>query len=677
MSGTAPERPAGRSIQNMQASSRSGRVFLFLSSLLQLASAAAAAPAGPTGRLSAAFVGSLRTPSVWQQHCSRQLRTSTARRRRGGRSARAVTASTQGSPSSSAESSKGPNKEPTEEVQYGFWAPASKELQYGSWAPASKNERFGGNSAETSHAPGRLGWSLFSRGQPYNVVLTHLSADFDSLAAAVGVAKLWNLEDPEVPTYVVLPRGAHPSVSKFLALHLELFPILGLELLDPAGARKVGLCDAQTRDRVGPASELLDQAETVHVYDHHIDKDSDITDAILHIEHVGAATTMVTEMLREDLGTAPQAQLTEAESTLLALGIHADTGSLTYDSATARDAAALAWLMTQGCQQTVVSEYTHTSLSAGQQSSLVEAFRLLSKRQHKGISVGSVLLVNEERVAGMARVAQNLLDMSEVGVLLVGEMHPSKPGRAKDRLALIGRVCARIESVDFNALFKKFGAGGHPKAAAASIRLHSDDPEAEARELMDGLVDTICKEQILEPELVAEDFMTSPVLSCQPSTTLMQAEEILRSRGLYALPVVGQEGGDADKLLGLITRAEISKAFRGDEEGAANRPVTGFMLTKVTRVCPSAPMHRIRQKMAESTRGGRAVVVDKSGRLRGIITRTDLLRQFHFYRQLKRRGQAPLHREWMGAAAQPGEAICSSNPETDEVLCAALAGFLG
>ncbi|CAM9685804.1 unnamed protein product, partial [Ectocarpus sp. 13 AM-2016] len=363
-------------------------------------------------------------------------------------------------------------------------------------------------------------------------------------------------------------------------------------------------------------------------------------------------------------------------------------GSLTYDSATARDAAALAWLMMQGCQQTVVSEYTHTSLSEGQQSSLVEAFGSLEKRQHKGVSVGSVLLVNEERVAGMARVAQNLLDMSEVGVLLVGEMHPSKPGRAKDRLALIGRVISSVESVDFNALFKRqsgsvlacvpwFGAGGHPKAAAASVRLSGEDPETEARELMSSLVETICKEQILEPELVAEDFMTSPVLSCQPSTTLLQAEEILRRHGLYALPVLGQEGEEADKLLGLITCAEISKAFRKDEQGAANRPVTGFMLTKVTRVCPSAPMHKIRKRMAESTRGGRAVVVDGSGRLRGIITRTDLLRQYHFYRQLKRRGQGPLHREWMGAAAQPGEAICSSNPDADEVLSAAVAGFLG
>lgn len=56
-----------------------------------------------------------------------------------------------------------------------------------------------------------------------------------------------------------------------------------------------------------------------------------------------------------------------------------------------------------GCQQTVVSEYTHTSLSEGQQASLVEAFGSLDKRQHNGVSVGSVLLVNEERVAGMAR----------------------------------------------------------------------------------------------------------------------------------------------------------------------------------------------------------------------------------------------------------------------------------
>lgn len=40
-------------------------------------------------------------------------------------------------------------------------------------------------------------------------------------------------------------------------------------------------------------------------------------------------------------------------------------------------------------------------------------------------------------------------------MLLVGELHPGKPGRAKDRLALIGRARARIEAVDLNALFQR------------------------------------------------------------------------------------------------------------------------------------------------------------------------------------------------------------------------------
>lgn len=42
----------------------------------------------------------------------------------------------------------------------------------------------------------------------------------------------------------------------------------------------------------------------------------------------------------------------------------------------------------------------------------------------------------------------------------------------------------------------------------------------------------------------------------------IQAEEVLREHGLYALPVVGCGEEQADRLLGLITRAEISKAFR-------------------------------------------------------------------------------------------------------------------
>lgn len=53
--------------------------------------------------------------------------------------------------------------------------------------------------------------------EPCNVVLTHSMADFDSLAGSVALAKLWSHQYRDVPTVVVMPRGANPTVKRFLA----------------------------------------------------------------------------------------------------------------------------------------------------------------------------------------------------------------------------------------------------------------------------------------------------------------------------------------------------------------------------------------------------------------------------------------------------------------------------
>ncbi len=202
-----------------------------------------------------------------------------------------------------------------------------------------------------------------NRESPYNVVCTHITADFDTLASAIGLAKLWSLgfydedidEDQEknnvvsgpLPTYVVLPRGAHPDVQRFLSLHKHLFPIRSLKSLpgfsdselkkvknaehdNPnEGLQRVGLVDAQRRDRLGPAEILLPHAKLgVTIVDHHVDAESDIEQARNYVvEHVGSVSTMIAERIR-DKGV----ELTEAEATILALGIHSDTGSLVYDS---------------------------------------------------------------------------------------------------------------------------------------------------------------------------------------------------------------------------------------------------------------------------------------------------------------------------------------------------------
>ena len=86
--------------------------------------------------------------------------------------------------------------------------------------------------------------------EPCNVVLTHTNTDFDSLAGAVALARLWRNERPEHPTHVVMPRGVNPLVKKFLAYHKHLLPIRGFTTIRAEDVKAVGVVDTQSASRV-------------------------------------------------------------------------------------------------------------------------------------------------------------------------------------------------------------------------------------------------------------------------------------------------------------------------------------------------------------------------------------------------------------------------------------------
>lgn len=327
--------------------------------------------------------------------------------------------------------------------------------------------------------------------QGFNVVLTHCTADFDSLASAVGLAKLWSFDNDKesalsesprkgnnegsfdssdknrFPTFVVLPRGAHPSVQRFLALHKHLFPIRSLKSLPSnlSGLNRLGLVDAQRRDRIGPAEPLLKYANRVTVVDHHVDSESDIPEATDYVvDQVGSVSTLIVERLMEQqqkrrknvqcsaasidgssaavadsvstvtaLYSTSEGGLTEAEATLLALGIHADTGSLCYDSTTPRDAAALAWVMAQGASQAAIAEHAQSSLSREQQGVLTQALINTNSTVVHGVTVSTVLLTADGFINGLAAVAQDAMELSSSDVYLLGLVYEPKSGGQKKR----------------------------------------------------------------------------------------------------------------------------------------------------------------------------------------------------------------------------------------------------
>lgn len=275
----------------------------------------------------------------------------------------------------------------------------------------------------------------------FNVILTHATADFDSLAAAVGLAKLWESGDYEdaiqsssnktfdsashVPTFVVLPRGAHPGVQRFLALHKHLFPIRSLRSLpsDLSNLNRLALVDAQRKDRLGPATHLLQHAKRITVVDHHIDQDSDIKCHDYVVDKVGSVTTLISERLE-----AANIDLTEAEATLLALGIHADTGNLCFDSTTPRDAYALAWCMRMGASQAAIAEHAQSSLSREQQSILTQALLFANSTVVHGVTVSTVLLRADGFINGLAAVTQDALELSSSDVFLLAVLYEAQAG---------------------------------------------------------------------------------------------------------------------------------------------------------------------------------------------------------------------------------------------------------
>ncbi|MHC5831220.1 MAG: DHH family phosphoesterase, partial [Nostoc sp.] len=101
-------------------------------------------------------------------------------------------------------------------------------------------------------------------------------------------------------------------------------------------------------------------------------QESDIPATRSHISSVGATTTLIVEQLQQQ-----QISLTSAEATVMALGIHADTGSLAFEQSTPRDALALAWLMQQGASLSVISTYRDPGLSLQLQQLLTEALENL------------------------------------------------------------------------------------------------------------------------------------------------------------------------------------------------------------------------------------------------------------------------------------------------------------
>ncbi len=432
-----------------------------------------------------------------------------------------------------------------------------------------------------------------------DLILCHTTADFDALGAAVGLTRL-------LPgSKIVLTGGSHPPVRDFLALHRDEYPLIERRSVNPEKIRSLTVVDTQQRDRLGKAAEWLDlpNLREIIVYDHHLGQESDIAATRSHISSVGATTTLIVEQLQQQ-----QISLTSAEATVMALGIHVDTGSLAFDQSTPRDALALAWLMQQGASLSVISTYRDPGLSLQLQQLLTQSLENLEYLCLHGYTVAWVTVKTDGFVPGLSSLASELVELTEIDAILLANEYPL--GESDSRLTVIGR--SQIPKTNLNLLFQLLGGGGHSQAA--SLNLRKVDSQAILKQLLDGI-----KAQIPHPPR-ARDLMSSPVRTILPETTIAEAQRILLRYGHSGLSVV-----DAQKqLVGIISRRDIDIALH---HGFSHAPVKGYMSRNLKRITPDTTLPEIEALMVTYDIGRLAVLENEQ--LVGIVTRTDVLRELH------------------------------------------------
>ena len=432
------------------------------------------------------------------------------------------------------------------------------------------------------------------------IVVGHANPDFDAYGAMVAATKLF--ED----TRAVYLGSQNANVREFHNLHEDFVAFTDLKSLDLDAVERVIMVDTREPSRVGELRSVVErEGVEVIVYDHHPAQPGDVRPAQDHSMDVGATTSILVHEIR-DRGVP----ITPLEATVMLLGIHEDTGSLTYPGTTAYDAEAAAFLMGAGAEMEVLNQFLSRTLTAEQRAVLDGLLDTLE-----------VWDIHGQEVAVGTAAAAEYIDSASVLTHYICEDLGYRVAIAlvamPERLQVVGR--SRLADVDIGAVLKHIGGGGHPQAAAAALR------EATIADVLPRLREALL-EEVAAP-LRASDIASRPVRSIDPQTSMAEAGRIMATWGHGGLPVV--EDG---RLVGLVTRKDVDKAAR---HGLAHAPATGFMARDPITVGPDADLGDL-ERLLVRTGIGRVPVVE-GGAVVGIVTRKDLLRAEHGESYLDRR----------------------------------------
>ena len=432
------------------------------------------------------------------------------------------------------------------------------------------------------------------------LIVSHPNADFDAFAGMLAAQLLYP------GARICMHGGVNRNVREFYNLHADQIAAVEPSAVDRDRVRRLVLVETEP-DRLGDLAELAgrDHVEVV-AFDHHAHAHLERGTALVADD--GAVVTGMVRLLLERKAT-----ISPMHATAFALGIHEDTGSLTYSSTTHRDIEALAACVRLGANQEQLARYLRSPLQREQRDLLQSLTESRRMRTVAGLRVVTAAARPGDYVEDASGLVSRVGDTVDWDALVLSiEM--------EGRVLVVAR--SRTPALAVDAALATIGGGGH--AQAASALTHDSDPDA----VLERVVAEI--ERVAQEPPRARQVMSRPVHAVATSEKIGKTLAECQRLGLSGIQV--SENGD---LTGVVAREDLDRAVR---HGLSHAPVKGVMSSGVDVIGGEATLGELRELLATG-RAGRLVVVPEGPhrsedrvpfeRASGVVTRGDVLRALH------------------------------------------------
>ncbi len=425
------------------------------------------------------------------------------------------------------------------------------------------------------------------------IITSHVNADFDAMASMLAAQKLY----PDA--LVVFPGSQEKNLRNFFIQSMVyLFNIAELGKIDFSAVTRLVLVDTRRKNRIGDLCRVLDNPGLeVHIYDHHPKHDDDIrADREYHML-TGATVTILSDILREK-----NIPITPEEATIMCLGIYEDTGSFSFPSTTEKDFIAAAYLLSRGANLNVISSMITREFNPEQIGLLNDMIQASRHYVIKGVDLVLTSVTTDNYFPDFSFLVQKMAKMENIDAIFA-------LGQMENKVYVVAR--SRTDDVDVGDILDQIGGGGHPSAAAATVK---GKTIAQTEQLLFKALYVK-----ISPRRLARNLMSSPAIMANEETTCKEAKALVTRYNINAL-LVAESSPNAMGFTGYITRQVIEKALFHHLETI---PIREYMSTEISYVHPDADVVEIQDKIIGNKQ--RILPVVEDGQVVGVITRTDLL----------------------------------------------------